>query len=143
MPADSGSVSPRARQHARRLALQALYQWDVSGGEAKALLGQFVDDEERADADYLARLIEGVLSHASELHKQLIPALDRDLSRLDPVERTALRFGCYELLYCPEVPVAVVLAEATRLASKFGSENSSRYVNAVLDQVAHALPNTR
>lgn len=131
----------RARHWARRLALQALYQWDVSGEDAEGLLEQFLESPDcvRADAAHFERLVCGVLAHKDELQEPLLPILDRPLERLDPVERAVLRIACYEFRHCPEVPVAVVLAEATQLASQFGTEKGGKYVNAVLDKVAGLL----
>ena len=128
----------RGRHWARRLALQALYQWDVSGGDATGLLDQFARKDEilRANARYFEELVRGVLTHEEELNNRLTPALDRPMQRLDPVERTVLRFACYELLHCQEIPTPVILSEATRLAGKFGTDKGSKYVNAVLDKVA-------
>lgn len=131
----------RARHWARRLALQALYQWDVSGEDAEGLLEQFLEspDYARADAVHFERLVCGVLAHKDELQEPLLPILDRPLERLDPVERAVLRIACYEFRHCADVPVAVVLAEATQLASQFGTEKGGKYVNAVLDKAAGLL----
>ena len=128
----------RGHHWARRLALQALYQWDLSGTDVEALLAQFSETESiaRADAGYFEVLLRGVLEHDAELSQRLMPLLDRSLDRLDPVERSILRFACFELLYCPQIPTAVVLSEAVRLAAKFGTEKGSKYVNAVLDRGA-------
>ena len=134
----------RGKHWARRLALQALYQWDISGEAVSGLLEQFShkDDIRRANAQYFEQLVRGVVDHEDDLHKQLVPVLDRPMKRLDPVERTILRFACYELLHCREVPPAVILSEATRLAGKFGTDKGSKYVNAVLDRVAASLRKT-
>lgn len=131
----------RARHWARRLALQALYQWDMSGGEIAGLLEQFSQKEDilRANARYFEQLVRGVVDHEDDLDKRLTPVLDRPMNRLDPVERTVLRFACYELMHCQDVPPAVVLSEATRLAGKFGTDKGRKYVNAVLDRVASDL----
>lgn len=135
----------RGRHWARRLALQALYQWDISGGDVPGLLDQFSrkDDILRADARYFEQLVRGVVAGEEDLHRQLTPVLDRPMKRLDPVERTVLRFACYELAHCREIPTAVVLSEATRLAGKFGTDKGGKYVNAVLDRVAASLREAR
>ncbi len=131
----------RGKHWARRLALQALYQWDLNGENAEELLKQFADKQEtnRVDMGYFEYLVNGVLTHNEELQKPLIPILDRALNRIDPVERAVLRIACFELACCPELPTAVVLSEATQLARKFGTEKGSKYVNAVLDKVADTL----
>ncbi len=138
---DADRAARRGRAWARRLALQALYQWDVSGGGAAELIAQFAagQDYGRADPEYFARLVEGAVAHAGELDARLAPLLDRPLGRLDPVERSMLRCACFELLHCPEVPAPVALAEATRLAGRFGTDRGGRYVNAVLDRLAREL----
>jgi len=138
---DSAHRQHREHHWARRLALQALYQWDVSGSETSELLEQFLrtKDMERADADYFEFLLRGVVESESELAEKLIPLLDRSIERLDPVERSILRFACFELMHCPQVPTAVILSEAVRLAAKFGTDKGSKYVNAVLDRAAHEL----
>ena len=135
----------RARHWARRLALQALYQWDMSGDDITGLLKQFSRKEDilKANAQYFEQLVRGVVDHEDDLCEQLVPVLDRPMKRLDPVERTILRFACYELLHCPDVPPAVVLSEATRLAGKFGTDEGRKYVNAVLDKVAASLHKAR
>ena len=131
----------RERHWARRLALQALYQWDMSGGNALELLDQFSQkqDIERASPRYFALLVNGVLDNEEELHSQLTPLLDRSMALLDPVERTVLRFACYNCCIAQYVPATVVLSEATRLTRKFGTEKGGQYVNAVLDRLANDL----
>ena len=65
--------------------------------------------------------------------------LDRPAGELDPVERAVLHLGCYELLYHPELPWRVVLNEAVELARMFGAEQSHKYINGVLDKLAHRV----
>lgn len=142
--AEEDQAKHRARHWARRLALQALYQWDMSGEDVAGLLEQFSRKEDilRANAQYFEQLVRGVVDYERDLDKQLTPVLDRPMTRLDPVERTVLRFACYELMHCQDVPPAVVLSEATRLAGKFGTDEGRKYVNAVLDRVASDLRKT-
>ncbi len=131
----------RGRHWARRLALQALYQWDVSGDDVPGLLDQFSrkDDILRADSNYFRQLVRGVVDSEEALQERLAPILDRPMRRLDPVERAVLRFACYELLHFQEIPTAVILSEATQLAGKFGTEKGGKYVNAVLDRASADL----
>ena len=87
-------------------------------------------------------LLRGVPDKADEIDEALRSNLDRSLQSLDPVERSILRIGTYELLYSLELPVRVVINEAVELAKAFGAEQGHRYVNAVLDRVARrARPN--
>jgi N utilization substance protein B len=135
----SGGVSKRAR--ARRCALQALYQWQLAGGEAPQVLREFVADRETGNADQglLDHLVNGVVAHAVDLEESLNAVLDRRLGDLDPVERVVLLLGAYELKYCPEVPWRVAINEAIDLEKMFGAEEGHRFVNNALDRLARVL----
>jgi N utilization substance protein B len=80
-----------------------------------------------------------VPAHVDELDALLEPLLDRKLSELDPVERSLLRLGAFELRERIDVPYRVVINEAVALAKKFGASESFRYVNGVLDRLATDL----
>jgi N utilization substance protein B len=73
------------------------------------------------------------------LEATLEPLLDRKLSELDPIERTLLRMGTFELAHRPDVPYKVVINEAVSLAKKFGATDGHKYINGVLDKVAREL----
>jgi N utilization substance protein B len=81
-------------------------------------------------------LLRGVPDKADEIDSALRGNLDRSLQSLDPVERSILRIGTYELLFSFELPARVVINESVELAKAFGAEQGHRYVNAVLDRVA-------
>lgn len=130
-----------ARSKARRIAVQALYQWDVGGGEELAEIEQqFILEREvrGADLEHFRRLLFGVAGEVGSLDQGYAPLLDRPVTGLDPVERAILRVGSYELVHCPDVPVKVVINEAVEMAKRFGAEQSHRYINGVLDKVARA-----
>ena len=131
----------RKRSRSRRLALQALYQWQVTGDDLGEIINHFLaDNQERAfEVDYFRDLVRGVPSRLDELDKALAEHLDRPVEEVDLVERALLRLGAYELLAHPEVPYRVVINEAVELAKTFGAEQSHRYVNGVLDKVARRL----
>ena len=180
------------RSEARRYAVLALYQWQVSGQSPAEIAGHFFDDptwmeaiaegmsEDRDeggaegasckqsasapgpisgsatsqarsgqppstassarpyDHQLFNSLLHGVPDKADEIDDALRGNLDRSLQSLDPVERSILRIGTYELLFSPELPVRVVINEAVDLAKAFGAEQGHRYVNAVLDRVARS-----
>lgn len=132
---------PWARRRTRRLLLQALYQWQLSGNDFAAIRAHCEADDAwgRIDADYFDAVLKGVMRSASELDALLAPLLDRDVAALDQVERALLRMAAYELRERIEVPFKVIIDEATSLARTFGAESSFRYVNAVLDALAAEL----
>jgi len=129
------------RSMARRLALQALYQWQVSGQTAADISSQFAEDQnlKGAERGYYEELLAQVPVHADELDAHLQPMLDRPLHEVDPVERAILRIGAYELAYRKEIPYRVVLNEAIELAKVFGGEQGHKYVNSILDGVAKSV----
>ena len=133
--------SPHARARARRFAMQALYQWDMSGTALHDIRNQFLESEDfsRTDRDYFIELFNNVTKQVEIIDDNLVKFLDRPLSRLDPVERAILRIAVYELLSRPDIPYRVVINEAVQLAKKFGAEQGHAFVNGVLDRAAHAF----
>lgn len=131
-----GFYEPRSR--ARRRALQALYQWQMTGQEAREIQRQFLEiqDMRGVDEAHFEKLLLGVTAAVAELDEALRPFLDRDAELLEPMERAVLRLGAFELLHCPELPYRVVLGECVDLADRFGSAQGHAYVNAVLDRAA-------
>lgn len=130
-----------ARRRSRRCAMQALYQWQLTGYEPKDILAQFRDDEEtaKADWDYFRESLLGVTADTATLDALLEPHMDRKMEMVDPVERAILRLATWEFRNRPDVPYRVVIDEAVELAKKFGAEQGHRYVNAVLDKTAKAI----
>lgn len=86
---------------------------------------------------YFKELLHGVASNLALVDAALAKYLDRPIDEVDPVERAILRIGCYEFLRRPETPYRVILNEAINLAKEFGAAQSYRYVNGILDRVAH------
>ena len=127
-----------ARRQAREVALQALYAWQLSGGEP---LDQVESIEElgKKDLEFLKGILGGVVSRAAELETRIRPHLSRDFAKLSPVERAILFIGAYELEAHPETPFKVVLNEAVELGKSFGGNEGYRFVNGVLEKIAQAL----
>ncbi len=131
-------MKPQLRSKARRYALQALYQWHMSGQLPTEILAQFQANIENdvIDNDYFLFLFQGVTSHVDEIDQQIKPHLDRELHELTPVELTVLRLAAFELNYSMDVPRSVVINEALELTKTFGSTDEGfKYVNAVLDKI--------
>jgi N utilization substance protein B len=130
-----------SRHKARRSAVQALYQWQLTQQEPTEIESHFVLDHEMhgVDLEYFHSLIREIPLHLHELDDHLIPHLDRELMEVDPVERAILRIGAYELEFRLEIPYRVILDEAIELAKVFGAEHGHKYVNAILDKVASGL----
>jgi len=125
-----------ARRQAREVALQALYAWQLSGGDP---LEEARSNEAYEKTEFLEELVRGVCASAAELEGLIAPHLDRAFSRLSPVERAILYIGAYELAHHPKTPFKVVLNEAVELGKSFGGTDGYRFVNGVLEKIAQAL----
>ena len=126
------------RKRARRRALQAIYQWQITHQDANEILRQFreIQDLSQVDEVYFEQLLRSVIKQKERLVEALEPFLDRPMDQVDVMERVVLMIGAWELLDCPEMPYRVVLDESVDLAHRFGSEQGHSYVNAVLDRAA-------
>ncbi|MET0292750.1 MAG: transcription antitermination factor NusB [Steroidobacteraceae bacterium] len=129
-----------ARSAARKLALQALYSWQINPLPWQDLLQQFGSGEEAvgADREYLRELLEAICSDQGGVEARI--AEWADLGRpLDPIEKAALLIGVHELQARLEVPFRVAISESVALARKFGATDGHKFVNAVLDRAARTL----
>lgn len=136
-----GRYPSAARSKARRLAMQAVYQWQMTAQDVADILAQFLADEDNrgADNDYFEALVRGVVQGCTALDALLAPTLARPLAEVDPVERAVLRVAAFELQKRLDVPYRVVLNEAVALTKKFGAEQGHTFVNAALDKLAREL----
>jgi N utilization substance protein B len=131
-----------ARTTAREAALQLLYAVEAAGEPQDHVMREFWretpgDPEGRKYADALVIgvcenrvAIDGHISTASENWR---------MERMTPVDRNLLRIGVYELKYVHDVPRAVIIDEAVEIAKRFGTEESSKFINGVLERVANDL----
>ena len=129
----------RGRVRARRCAVQALYQWQIAGHEPRDILTEFVSEREllHVDMDYFSILVSEVPAQFDTLKADLECCLDREWKKLDPVERSVLLIGAYEMRNCPEMPYRVVINDGVELCKMFGTAEGHRYLNGVLDKLAH------
>lgn len=134
-------VDLAARSRARRRALQAVYAWQLSGTRIEGVVAQFRHEQDMqiADLEYFEDLVLGVAREHAELDAAMTPFLDREVERVDPIERAALRIAAYELRHRLDVPYRVVINEAVETTKRFGSDHGHTYVNGVLDKLAGVL----
>jgi N utilization substance protein B len=146
--ADTGTAPPAARKavksprrRARGFVLQGLYQRLVGGNEESAIEAHLADSAgfDKADGEFFAGLLRGVLAQQDGLRERLQAYLDRPFAELSPVEAGVLLTGAYELLNYPQTPYRVVINEAIELAKEFGGTDGHKYVNGVLDKLAAAV----
>lgn len=147
-PSDGGrsrGSDAAARRHlGRMLALQVLYEVDLTNHDPEEAIARAILEHEPVPAgvpDHVRSLVTGVRSHQDELDPLLAAAAPaRSLAEQAAIERNVLRLASYELLHEPTVPPKVAINEAVELAKRFGGEHSGRFINGVLRTVADGHP---
>jgi transcription antitermination protein NusB len=136
------SLTPRRR--AREYALQGIYQWlmiSKSGGlpSAASISKQLAEDPAFAKAQLVLfeSIFHGVSHHSDTLQGEIAQHLDRPIEELSPIELGCLMIGAYELKFDLATPYKVAINEAVELTKTFGGTDGHKYVNGVLDQIAH------
>ena len=132
------------RSRAREVTLQLLFQWDQNPvAVPRRAVERFARARLLGDADmvkYCLALLDGVVANKERIDPLITAAATNwRLSRMMPADRNVLRLGTYELLFDPNgQPLEVVMNEAIELSRRFGSAESSAFVNGVLDKIAKA-----
>lgn len=128
----------KSRSNARKKAMQALYQWEMTGNELNEIEVQFYNEQDMAkvDTDYFHELLHQVPTQVDELDQAFAPYLELKGQELGPIEQAILRLSSYELKNRLDVPFQVVIKEAIVLAKTFAAEKSHKFVNGVLDKLA-------
>lgn len=128
----------QAKTNARKCAVQALYQWQMTGKNLGGIELDFLEAErlKGAQKSYFKEIFHGVPKQIDVIDAALAEFVDRDVNQIDPVERAILRIGVYELINRLDTPYRVIINEGVNLAKDFGAEGSHRYVNGILDKVA-------
>jgi len=126
------------RSRAREIVLQVLYQDDLNADQPEDIRLQFINSRLNHDESlvvFAQELLEGVRKHQEQVDAQLEEtARNWRLSRMAATDRNVLRLGAYEILFT-DTPDRVVINEAIELAKRYGTNNSSQFVNGVLDRL--------
>jgi len=132
-----------ARRSGREAALQMLFQVEGSGVSPEQAIELFWRTFEDADPEgkpYADAIVRGVVDNLEGIDKKVTAASQNwRLERMSRVDRNLLRLGTWELMFRTDVPRAVILDEAVELAKSFGTDESSGFVNGVLDRIAENL----
>ncbi|MBD3413981.1 MAG: transcription antitermination factor NusB [Candidatus Aminicenantes bacterium] len=125
------------RRKSRETALQILFQLEFNEDQERQLLDQFFNDQVKDKSDYAQKLVRGVASHKNEIDT-LIQSYTKNwrISRMLCIDRNILRLAVYELLFEEDMAAAVAINEAVELAKTFGSTESAKFVNGILDSLS-------
>ena len=128
----------QGKTNARKCAVQALYQWQMSGESLTRIETYFLEEQhlKGAQKSYFTELFHGVPKDLTQIDEALAEFVDRPVDKIDPVERAILRIGAYELMHRLETPYKVIINEGVNLAKDFGAEGSHKYINGILDKVS-------
>ena len=127
------------RRKARELAFKVLFQVDVGGADPEEALAREGAQAKLASAssEFAARLVRGVLATRGELDSLLDHhARQWSTERMNAVDRNLLRLSAFEILHCPDVPIAVAINESVELAKIFSTDKAARFINGILGQLA-------
>jgi N utilization substance protein B len=127
------------RRKARHYAMQALYQWQMSGSKPSVIEAEFRTDNDmtHVDMDYFHDILSHAPRQVSELDSKIESVLqDKALRELDPISLALLRMASYEFSARIDVPYKVVINEAVSLAKKFGPTDAYKFINGTLDKLA-------
>lgn len=133
------------RRVARKLALIAIYQWQMTDNSYQDIYVGLQEDKDlssdmqKADMAFFQALLKYVMENTDEVDLILKPFLDREPEHLDQIERAVLRMATGEMKNHPEVPPNVVINESVNLTKKFGADQAHKFVNGVLDKVGASL----
>lgn len=130
-----------ARSKARKRALDVLYEADLRGSDAVTTAADRIADPETPFPEYAVTLVEGVAGNRARIDELIASyAEDWTLDRMPAVDRNILRIGVYELLWRDEVDAPVAIDEAIELAKSLSTDDSPKFVNAVLDRIRRSQP---
>ena len=127
-----------ARRKARELALQMLYQHDVSGNQPDAIIATFEDLQKSKPntREFATRVFKGTVDHMQAIDDMIQAQADNwRLSRMAVVDRNIIRMSVYEFLHEDETPKLVVIDEAIEIAKRFSTQKSSQFINGILDGI--------
>jgi len=130
------------RRKSREIIIQVLYQMDMSDGDAEENFNLFWQHFNPSDElkEFSQEIVQGVCKHREEIDA-LIEKHSKHwrLKRMPIVDKNILRSAIFELMFCPDTPVKVIINEAIELWKKFSSEKSSPFINGILDKVSHQV----
>jgi N utilization substance protein B len=130
------------RRRSRQLAMQVLFQMDISGDDSTDAVELFCGHFEvpKRAKPFFLELVEGVRACRDEIDRLIVQSSENwKISRMSGMDRNIMRVAVYELLYCDDIPAKVSINEAIDIGKKFGTEQSPAFINGILDNISMAL----
>ncbi len=127
-----------ARRKARELAVQMLYQFDLSGNLPETIVSTFEELQKSKPntREFATKIFHGTVAHLAKIDEMIQQQADNwRLSRMAVVDRNIIRLSVYEFLHEDDTPKLVIIDEAIEIAKKFGTEKSSQFINGILDGI--------
>src|ERR1700681_3158261 len=127
-----------ARRKARELAVQMLYQYDLSGNLPETIVSTFEELQKSKPntREFATKIFHGTVAHIARIDEMIqLQADNWRLSRMAVVDRNIIRLSVYEFLHEDDTPKLVIIDEAIEIAKKFGTEKSSQFINGILDGI--------
>ena len=131
----------KARGKGRRYAMQALYSWVISSSDVYEIEAFYLKDRNpnNFDVAYFHRILHDVVNKQTEIDAVITRFIDRPFKDVSTIELTILRVATYEMIYSFDVPFKVIISEAVELAKTFGADDSHKFINSILDNMATEL----
>ncbi|MGZ4809342.1 MAG: transcription antitermination factor NusB [Thermoanaerobaculia bacterium] len=127
-----------ARRKARELALQMLFQHDLSGNAPDTIVTTFEDLQKSKPntREFAVKIFRGTVDNITSIDDMIQQQADNwRLSRMAVVDRNIIRMSVYEFLHETDTPKLVIIDEAIEIAKKFGTQKSSQFINGILDGI--------
>jgi len=127
-----------ARRKARELALQMLFQHDMSGNAPDMILSTFeeLQKSKQNTREFAVKVFRGTVDNLAEIDGMITAQADNwRIERMAVVDRNIIRMSIYEFLHENDTPKLVIIDEAIEIAKKFGTQKSSQFINGILDGI--------
>jgi len=133
-----------SKTQARKSAVQAIYQWQMTRYNLSEIERQFVEEHGigKGELGYFQDLLHNVPARLDVIDAAIGEFTSRPVEQIDPVERAILRISTYELLCHPEIPYRVIVNEGINLAKEFGATQSHKFINGLLDRLSKKMRET-
>lgn len=140
-PANQKAQFIKKRKHARDKALQALYQWQLSGEDLDWIKDHYLQEQGVSSGDeaYFLELLYKIPSEVIDLDLAYRPYIANFEDHVDPIETNILRIATYEFMHHLEIPYRVVINEAINLGKVYGADDAHKFINGVLDPLSKHL----